>query len=220
MKIDYEVIHSHSSRSYSNQKAVMMNDGKTIYSAFADGEAYFRSRKYITVNGEKFYSDISKTISYPASSMSIYDGRWRGRKEQMYYKGCTAVFYRGEFYGLYDFKHSTIDDLERTLLCLDELWNDLEWCVSDSNLNGYTRLISGHSRWVSRKITKEEILMTHKELIEKSNKSPYNCENAVRIFIRDICNYLMITESQYISGKYDVKNQMIKRLHKKINNSK
>lgn len=220
-KVKQKTIHVGNRRKYINQRAILMKDKKTIYSAFIDAPAIFETTKRVKINGETYYSS-PETHTFPACSLTIYDDWWRGwpnptLRTEMYYEECRAIFYKGEFYGLFDFEFRTMDELKRTWKCLNRIWDDLEWCVSDSNLKGYTRLLSGHSRWLSRKITEDEILMTHKELMHKANKSPYDCGEAVRFFIRDICEYLMISEGQYISGRYDVKVQMIKRLKLKAN---
>ncbi len=129
----------------------------------------------------------------------------------------------------------TIDEVEKFKGYLTDTYN----CYSDAYYNKinykqdllptYT-IVRGHSRRVYGLLSRAVLQMTYKELECKikdartkfSEYIKYNFEEDLTLMendiVKDICDYLMIKESQYKSGRFNIIDQLNKRLNYNINN--
>jgi hypothetical protein len=130
---------------------------------------------------------------------------------------CPTVFYKGRFYYLHFFgglwNQQEIGDAYSYLVEMDK---DLKTYGMYGENFSKVRLLKGNTAEIIRTITLQELQMTWLELKAKAKEFGGDCKESMTMFMEDLCGILKIPEGRYKSGKYNLNDQMIKRLHSKI----
>jgi hypothetical protein len=192
-----------------SKKAVLIDKIKKIYLAATDATHQEVYKNYLLVDGQKFYEKDVERISRDCSYIAL-------EKNHFGYE----LFYKGEMYNVNGIHAHKMDEVyEARDLFSDMGWSDVTTDLNDDDKEnlGYCHLIRGHSRRIYRKISKKELLMTHHEIKKIFYKKERRWTNDdFNLWVHDICKFLMISESAYRLGNYDLNACIIKRLNKKI----
>lgn len=199
----------------SNRKCVLI--GKNIFFARTDCEYIERFKKTKIIEGEEFSESFPSVINKTKCSLHASGFGY-----------VQPVLFRGKFYNLHALgKINTLEEISGAANYLYEIdrsfdvaeyWNSWDSkCDTDAGQNfSKVRFIDGHSRYVYRDITLRELQMGYSGLIKAQKDFEEDCEKPMKMFVRDVCNILQLSEKRYKSGKYNLNDQMIKRLHSKI----
>jgi hypothetical protein len=198
-------------------RKLCLKTDNTIYFAQTGCEYFARYKEFVEINGKRYWeSSPSKIVTSDCSIISLSSFPKR------------IVFYKGDFYFLHSFQSiSNQKEMYEACYYLSEL--DKTSDIIDYGEDNFSRVtfIEGLNTNIYRDITLSELQMSYKDLLKKSNKFDKeneksmdrflnSSEDAMNIFIKDVCQILCITESSYKSGRYNLNDQMIKRLHRKI----
>jgi hypothetical protein len=208
-QIQTDIIHRGNTIWGANECAVKNDDQKLIYRVYENCRGIFDEHKTVIINGEEFESTEYGKYNYPVS------------KIEMGYE--KPIFYRGSWYVISGYRAVTQEEVSDTHNQLSHHWTDLVIEYSDwdelikDNMMGEVYLLCGHSLNIKRKITLAELQMSYKKIEEMAKTLDQDCSRPLRWWRVLVSSFLMIDEDRYVSGRYDINTQIIKRLHAKIN---
>jgi hypothetical protein len=200
----------------SKRMAVMLENQKLFYKARENMSGCFDEHKEIIVDGESFEKINRGKYSWRLSSIPDLDNFFS-----------RMIFYRGEFYKMYGYDYpNTIEEVSELHTDLEKHWRDVVWCrvnddtLHEDNMDGVFYMWLGHSTAIKRKITLSELKTPYKEIKKRAESSSFD-SSCIDEFLRRwriaASSFLMISQDKYVLGKYSLNEQILKRLHAKIN---
>lgn len=216
--------HDHDFSTFFNNavdKLVMRKNKNEIYYVRENGMAHIKANKWVFVNGEKYVLQWPKILDYPVSIFEYRDYR-------------QTVIYRGEVYTISGLRSVTQGEVWKLCNHLIHIWPDLD-CDSKMPFKPFAdgkdwfdrkynssmiEMISGHSASIYRKITLKDLQTPYKHIEKKvfDMKNDKDDENqTLRSYAHFMSEYLQVKVDRYKNGSFNLNDQMIKRLHLKIN---
>lgn len=212
-------------------KLVQRKNTNEIYYARVNGETGIKVNKWVFINGEKYVLQWPKVLHYP---VSLFDN-----------SSCKiTVIYRGKVYSIAGMPSWTIPEISKLYACLSDLWKDVYHdskmpdiirskgiiegkqnshyfdFARDKYNKSFIPFINGNTDAIYRKITVADLSTPYKE-IEKSVKEfeedKEEAERVLSLYSIHMAEYLCLTVKRYKNGSFNLNDQMIKRLHLKIN---
>ena len=192
-------------------EAQLIKSSNTIYKSTLDCDAIYDEVKTVNIDGDVFTKTKNCVAKYKCCTIDKQGYR-------------DVILYRGNYYTTYGYRGWTQDEVHEVERDLSKYWKDVHTAWKDDkyhiedNMDGTVAMIIGNTLCVRRTITKEELLLGYKGLLKKAEDSGLDCDIALKRYVRDVSNYLCISENQFKSGKYNLTDKLINRIHLKINN--
>lgn len=212
-------------------KMVLRKNKNEIYYVRENGQTGIKVNKWVFIDNQRYELLFPEILHYPVSSF-----------DDSSYK--ETVIYRGNVYTIAGLRSVTQGEISDLYHCLNGLWGDIE---IDGNMpdiirsphiiegkinshyfqfareqynNSWIPLINGHSVTIYRKITVADLKTSYKEIEKKVTVIEKNKELAAHLlkwYAIHMSEYLCISPERYKKGSFNLNDQMIKRLHSKIN---
>lgn len=202
-------------------KMVLRKNKNEIYYVRENGETGIKVNKWVEINGEKYVLQWPKTLRYRVSTF-----------DDSSYK--ETVIYRGNVYTIAGLRLVTQGEVSKVCNHLENIWPDLEYCSTmpfnpspvdrdwfhEKYNSSLISMISGHSVAIYRKITAKDLQTPYKQIEKKVfeiTDDKEHAESVLRKYAHYMAEYLQVSVDRYKRGSFKLNDQMIKRLHLKIN---